>query len=696
MKVQCPRCKAVYEIEDSKVSSAASYARCSKCRHRFPLRSNSKEISDLFSCPKCGHVQPPSPFCIKCGIIIAKYKGEEPPAEPAERYPANKPKVDPAKIKIPGQFLVILFIVGSALLIFGLFPTSEERFPYQNLVMVVLGLILIGYTVAWYVKHRKQMLSGEVFPSTKVMRVVSIKRQVLVIISLVAVFVVRQYLDRPTTKDPADEREKRQFPVTQIAPAALRSGQPLLGRPGKDQDGYPTQYVDQALLRSLLYHARYSELDAHFASFQDAFEWDQRFEYWPMDAADAFYSSEPELGLRLDAWIEASRNSFGAYLARGSHRLSLAWAMRGHKWASETSAESFREMEQVLKGAIQDFSHALELRPKLIAAVRRLIDAGRLGGEDAMQAKLIDRAVTLCPSCFEVRVAALIGLQPRWGGSYKKMLMLAEAAPAELNPRLRLLAGYIDLDQANLLLIEKKYPEALASVERACEQGEHWQFLVERANVLQRLNKNEEALTDLDRAALLRPGSAHVHFERAWVLARLDRYEASGLELLTGLRIDPSSRRGRQLFPSAVKGLIYEAWQHYEKGRESDAVRVLDLAIELDQSNDDATQRRTFILGGGSKPDLARVQLLEARHREAPDDLFTLRQLDYALTFATRDFQRIDALWTAYLERHPDEGRALVERGGTRRHLGRAAESIEDYRRACELGFSEGCALSKR
>lgn len=502
-------------------------------------------------------------------------------------------------------------------------------------------------------------------------------------------------VDTPT-KIPAEEREERRLPVTELAPAPLRSGPPLLGQPGKDKDGYPTQFVDQALLRSLLYHARYPDLDAHFAAFQESFERDPRYEYWPIDAADAFSSAELELGSRLDAWVAASPGSFGAYLARGSHRLSLAWAMRGGKWARNTPEENFQAMGEVLKGALQDFARAFELRPKLIAALRGLIRVGLHVGDTAQQAALIDRATQLCPACFQVRVTALVALQPRWGGSYAQMRKLALIAPVELNPRMRLLAGYIDLDQAKLLRGEKKYVEALAAVERACAVGEHWEFLVERAEVLQRLARYEEALADLDHAARLRPGSASVHFERAWVLSRLERFEESGLDLLAGLRINPTEGDGRRLFSRAVKALTYEGWRHYQQGREADAVRVLDLAIELDQGNGEAKQRRTFILGGGSRPDLAQVQRLEARHRKTPDDLLTLRQLDYALSFAKQDFQYIDARWTDYLKRHPDEGRALIERGGTRHHLGRVAESHADFRRACELGFSEACALLKR
>lgn len=69
--------------------------------------------------------------------------------------------------------------------------------------------------------------------------------------------------------------------------------------------------------------------------------------------------------------------------------------------------------------------------------------------------------------------------------------------------------------------------------------------------------------------------------------------------------------------------------------------------------------------------------------------------LDYALSKEKR-FEEIAQMWTAYLARQPDVGRAYMERAGTFVQLGRQRDAIADLEKACELGITEGCARLKR
>ena len=55
-----------------------------------------------------------------------------------------KPKID---AESEGFLYVVLLALGFLLLSFGLFPSRDEWFPYQNFLMVVLGIIVVGYTV---------------------------------------------------------------------------------------------------------------------------------------------------------------------------------------------------------------------------------------------------------------------------------------------------------------------------------------------------------------------------------------------------------------------------------------------------------------------------------------------------------------------------------------------------------------------
>ena len=83
MRARCPSCEAAYRVDDSKIPDAGIYARCPKCQTRiFLKKEDSLQLEnpienpsqDHIVCPKCGHEQPESESCVKCGIIYAKYQ----------------------------------------------------------------------------------------------------------------------------------------------------------------------------------------------------------------------------------------------------------------------------------------------------------------------------------------------------------------------------------------------------------------------------------------------------------------------------------------------------------------------------------------------------------------------------------------------------------------------------------------------
>ena len=128
-----------------------------------------------------------------------------------------------------------------------------------------------------------------------------------------------------------------------------------------------------------------------------------------------------------------------------------------------------------------------------------------------------------------------------------------------------------------------------------------------------------------------------------------------------------------------------------QRGALPDALRVLDLAAELAPSDREVLGRRAQVLLGMDAPD---ISALEAAVAANPDDLRLHQQLDYALS-VRRDFPRIAQMWTKFITRHPEEGRAYMERSGTYHHLGRDAESRADAAKACDLGISEGCLRAR-
>lgn len=494
-------------------------------------------------------------------------------------------------------------------------------------------------------------------------------------------------------------REQRQQAVAEIAPAptagsaaapaTLPAAFPLVGPDEVDGDGYPLAFVDRAALRSLLLQRRYAELTEVVERLQAGFEADPRKEYWPADAGDALGTREASLEPLLDEWVRASPESFAPLLARGTHWIGRAFARRGGKWTSETPREDLAAMDDALARALADLESAIQRRPRLVAAMRQELMACRAAGGRREGAEVLRRALEACPSCFQIRVTYLYSLTPRWGGSYEAMQRFIKRSPARDNPRMRLLPGYLELDRADRLSADGRHAEALAASDRSLRLGEHWEFLAERGRLRLAARRTEDALADLDRASELRPGHPNVIFERASALTMAQRWEEAGRELRAGLQVDPAHRLGRHLHGTVVKGLVWAAWQRHEASDRDGALRILDLAAELAPLDREVQGRRAFIVSrgepapaGGEDPPVA-------------DDFRSVQRADYALARQGR-YDRVLPLWDDFLSRHPDEGRAWLERGGALFHMGRRTEAAADAQKACELGVSEGCVRARQ
>lgn len=77
MKVQCSNCKAVYQIDESKIPEKGAYVTCSKCKTRFHIKKEPKaqkeeHKEEIIPCPNCGHVNISTDTCVSCGTVFSK------------------------------------------------------------------------------------------------------------------------------------------------------------------------------------------------------------------------------------------------------------------------------------------------------------------------------------------------------------------------------------------------------------------------------------------------------------------------------------------------------------------------------------------------------------------------------------------------------------------------------------------------
>jgi Domain of unknown function (DUF4034) len=186
----------------------------------------------------------------------------------------------------------------------------------------------------------------------------------------------------------------------------------------RDAYGYPLVTLDALEPVALVRKGEYSRATGLLRSLQAAFDADVRNEEWLFDGYSRFDVADPELTAWLDDWCASEPESEAAWAARGIHRTRLGWSARGGQWASETSAEQFRAMNEHFGRARLDLQQALRLCPRLIVAHVTLMNIGRGGSSAALFDEAYRLAVAVAPLSYNVRHAYLTAILPRWGGSY--------------------------------------------------------------------------------------------------------------------------------------------------------------------------------------------------------------------------------------------------------------------------------------
>jgi tetratricopeptide (TPR) repeat protein len=144
----------------------------------------------------------------------------------------------------------------------------------------------------------------------------------------------------------------------------------------------------------------------------------------------------------------------------------------------------------------------------------------------------------------------------------------------------------------------------------------------------------------------------------------------------------------------AAQRKLVHAHALYRSGRSSEALAELNALLEQTPDHAEALYWRAQIRVklGWSEPalvDIRRAVALNIDKREA-------YQLLDSLLMREQRWEEIIAAWTQYLERHPDDDVALLERAGARHHQGDETQAREDLERSCELGNSKACQIFNR
>jgi tetratricopeptide (TPR) repeat protein len=258
------------------------------------------------------------------------------------------------------------------------------------------------------------------------------------------------------------------------------------------------------------------------------------------------------------------------------------------------------------------------------------------------------------------------------------------------SPRLKLLAGFAPYSRALKLRDDARPVEAMAELNAALKAGDLWRVYLVRANIAHNLGQNAEALADLDRAFELKPQAAPLADYRGSLRARLGMLEGAVADFDLALRLDPSRPRPAEAARLADE-LVRRSNAAMAGGGTERAEALRTLANNLKIASAAPGAPTPAAEASPTVPAYADpAAAFQGQLAALPDDYAAYRRAAIPLLNAHRADQ-LDELWTAWIQRHPDDARGYFGRYAADSQKHDVARGDEDLRQACALGLADAC-----
>lgn len=465
----------------------------------------------------------------------------------------------------------------------------------------------------------------------------------------------------------------------------------LLAAPERAQ---ADEHPDKLYILSLLEKRDFKTLHQLFETIQESSEKDIALEIEVNLAFDAFSTSRPDLEPLLREWVKAQPGSYAAHLANGVYFKHRAWLKRGGKWSKDTTKEQLEQMNVNFAESIRYVTRALSLRPTLIEGYAVLINATMAMGEPEREQHWVRQALEKSPASFRIRRSHMQTLLPRWGGSYEAMRTFARESQAysKRNPKLKLLLGMVMWDKGRNAVHDVDYGNAVQFFTQALEIGEYAEFYASRADVYERMKEHGKALADTNKALELYPQDPSVLADQASVLIKLERLDEAVSDLELASTLDPANVDNLRNRLSI--SLTHRGYELERGGRYDEAISQFNAAAKLNPSGHETFYWRARAYADKGKFDLAEADLDQAV-RLNPRYFEAYKTLDWVLARDHR-WDEVVAYWNKFIQIEPDNANAYVERAGTFRHKGNMAAALADLKKACDLGNGNACQIHDR
>jgi len=309
----------------------------------------------------------------------------------------------------------------------------------------------------------------------------------------------------------------------------------------------------------LLGEENYAELERVFGGYQRAFEADSSVSPRLENAYLAFRKVAPEAERALNEWVDRHRESYVALAARGSFYYFQGLEARGTAYIKDTPEENIHAMRALFGKASADLERSLTLTAKPYLSRLTLMSMARTNGNRRAERAQYLEAVKLAPQSVELRLAHMVSLEPRWGGSYKQMEAFVDESKAELRDPVAVnrLAARVPAYRAHESQQAKQFPQALKHYDESIALYPGAGALCERSWVLSQLKRDAEAFADV-KLALTKALDVRYCLERAVAVASSAGSASEAIELMNlVIEVDPASRHAYN----------QRGWRYQQQGR---------------------------------------------------------------------------------------------------------------------------------
>ena len=102
MKIQCPKCKTVYQLDDKKIPNKKIKFKCRECQNPVYINKKNGTVGEpsqakQMICPKCNRRQSVSDECIHCGTTMVNHRQETKSNRDSPPTPKKENETPPQK-----------------------------------------------------------------------------------------------------------------------------------------------------------------------------------------------------------------------------------------------------------------------------------------------------------------------------------------------------------------------------------------------------------------------------------------------------------------------------------------------------------------------------------------------------------------------------------------------------------------------